>query len=161
MRSPNIYTLSFLLILGSCNIKTVVNDIPLLEGTWVIEKDIKRNIINKETGTYTYPNLKTRYTLKKGKFNGPFQIIGEKNDTLFYCTYKDNLPVGEYILKEPDSNDKIFHRRSIPVKPKLEYGYGCGFFNQNHKKDGVWSEGGTIIMYNNGEIVSSNIFYKK
>lgn len=161
MRSLNIYNFSILLILGSCSLKTIVNETPISGGTWIIEKDIKSNIIHKNTGTYVYPNLKTHYTLKNGKFNGPFQIMGEKNDTLFYCTYKNNLPVGKYILKEPDNNDKIFHNRSIPVKPKLEYGYGTGFFNRNHNKEGIWIEGGETVMYNNGKIISSNILHKK
>lgn len=93
--------------------------------------------------------------MKRGKFNGIFEIFGEKNDTLFYCTYNNNLPVGRYVLTEWDHNDKLFNSRSIPVKPKLEYGIGSGTFNKEHKKDGVWNETGNILIYKNGEIIDT------
>jgi len=155
MSNIKILIVLILVIFQSCTIKTIVNEIPLSGGTWVIESDIRKNRTDGKTGTYIYPNLKTQYTMKRGKFNGVFEILGEKNDTLFYCTYQNNLPVGRYVFKEMGNNDKLFNNRSIPVKPKLEYGFGFGFFNNEHKKDGVWNEWGNIFRYKNGEIIDT------
>lgn len=155
MTCLRIYIIIIFSILTSCSSKTIVNNSPISEGSWVIERDIRKNRAYEKTGTFIYPNLKTRYTMKRGKFNGVFEIFGEKNDTLFYCTYTNNLPVGRYVLKEWDNNDKLLNSRSIPIKPKLEYGIGSGVFNKEHKKDGVWNEIGGVFIYKNGDITDT------
>lgn len=156
MKSLSTYKLFILLIFGSCANKIIISKAPTLGGTWTVENDIKKNISSKKTGTYRYPNLGTEYTLKNGKFNGAFKIISKNSDTIFYSNYKNNLPIGKYLSKRLDYNEKVINHRSVPVRPKLDYGIGSGKFNQDHKKDGIWDEDGKTIIYKDGNIISSN-----
>lgn len=142
-----------LLVFTSCTSKTIVRDAPMLNGTWFIERDIQKNISTKKTGTFQYPNLGTEYKLRKGKFNGVFKIIVNNNDTVFYCNFDNNLPVGKYILKS--LNDYPRHHRTIPRHPNLYYGIGEGTFNKEHKKEGLWKLGySREEFYKNGEVLS-------
>ena len=156
MKNSIIYSCLVLFTTCSCTIKTFINnDISLdYKGNLAlkIEKEIKKNIIDKKTGKYLYPNIGVEYTLKRGKFNGPFIIMDEK-DTIFYCKYKNNMPVGKYIQKRFKYNKEIFYFKTIPVKPKLNYGIGYGNFNKNHEKDGIWNEDGQTFIYEDGEII--------
>lgn len=148
MKNLTIFSLILFLILVNCNPNVIISNIPMDNGTWKIERDMKENLVYERTGTFVYPNLGTEYTLRKGKFNGVFKIFNKK-DTLFYCVYIDNLPIGRYV-KNIGDNQKRKHYRTIPVKPHLDYGEGSGFFNKNHLKDGTWNEDGIIIYYKNG-----------
>lgn len=148
MKNLTIFSLGSLLLLANCSPKAIISNIPVDNGTWKIEREMKKNKIYEKTGTFIYPNLGTEYTLKKGKFNGAFKIF-DKNDTLFYCVYKDNLPIGRYV-KKMDDNQRRRHYRTIPVKPHLDYGEGSGFFTNSHKKDGNWTEDGINVYYRNG-----------
>lgn len=155
MKNSIIYSFFVLFITYGCTVKTYVNEdirIGYKGGSLAskIESEIKKNIIYKRSGKFVYPNMDIEYTLKRGKFNGPF-IIMDVNDTIFYCIYKNNLPIGRYIRKRLEYNKDIFYFKTIPVKPKLNYGIGSGFFNQNNKKDGIWDEDGIKIIYKNGE----------
>ena len=55
-----------------------------------------------------------------------------------YLLYNENPA----LLEKLDMENDIFYFKTIPVKPKLNYGIGSGFFNQNNKKDGIWDEDG-------------------
>lgn len=148
MKNSIIYSFFVLFITYNCTVKTYVNEdirIGYKGGSLAskIESEIKKNIIYKKSGKYVYPNMGIEYTLKRGKFNGPFIIIDKidtinSNDTIFYCTYKNNLPIGRYFKKRLEYNKDIFYFKTIPVKPKLNYGVGSGYFNRNHQKDGIW-----------------------
>ncbi|WP_143883928.1 hypothetical protein [Chryseobacterium binzhouense] len=88
----------------------------------------------------------TKFSLKKGKFNGTFQIIDiDKNDTIFYCNYIDNLPVGRYIKNFYYPNNYT-HFRTLPLEPKIDFEDGKGFFNDQHQKEGVWIEFGYCTL---------------
>lgn len=77
--------------------------------------------------------------MKRGTFNGVFKIIDiDKNGTIFYCNYVDNLPVGRYV-KNFYHRNKYRHFRILPLKPKIDFNDGKGY-NQ-HQKEGVWIEG--------------------
>lgn len=148
----NLNTYSFILIcifLYSCEVKTFINNATSKnDGTRTIENELRKNIKNKKTGIYIYPDLGTKISLKKGKINGVFQIIYKK-DTLFYCKYIDDLPTGLYI-KNFYYPQNYIHFRTLPLKPKIDYGDGSGFFNSQHKKEGFWKEKDQEGYYKNG-----------
>jgi hypothetical protein len=143
MKSLNIYKIFLISIIctfSGCKTKTYINEkvTPDNDGTRTIELDLKKLIEEKRTGIYIYPNLGTTISLKKGKFNGVFQII-DKKDTIFYCNYIDNLPVGQYI-KNFHHQYIYRHYRTLPLKPKIDFNNGKGFFNNQHQKEGFWLE---------------------
>ncbi len=142
----NIFKIFFFCIIytfSGCKTKTYIDEKISVNngGTQVIEWELRKNIKEKRTGIYIYPNLGTKFSLKKGKFNGTFQIIDktDKIDTVFYCNYIDNLPIGQYI-KKFHYRYIYRHYRTLPLKPKIDYGDGSGFFNNKHQKEGFWIE---------------------
>jgi hypothetical protein len=145
MKNLNIYKIFLLFIVytfSGCKTNIYINEKVTSnnEGTRAIEWDLRKNIREKKTGIYIYPNLGTKFSLKKGKFNGTFQIIDiDKNDTIFYCNYIDNLPIGRYV-KNFYYRYIYRHYRTLPLKPKIDYEDGKGFFNNQHQKEGVWVE---------------------
>ncbi|KMQ58540.1 hypothetical protein ACM39_18580 [Chryseobacterium sp. FH2] len=142
MKNLNIYKIVFFFVIYGCKTHTYTNEKvnPNNDGTRTIEWDLKKNLKEKKTGIYLYPNLGTKFSLKKGKFNGTFQIIDiDKNDTIFYCNYVDNLPIGRYV-KNFYHRYKYRHFRTLPLKPNIDFGDGKGFFNNQHQKEGIWIE---------------------
>ena len=137
--SKKIVIILFFLCL-SCNKKVIINDNiqQIYYGTRIIEYELKKNMTEKKSGTYIYPKLGTKISLKKGKLYGVFQII-ENKDTLYFCNFINNQPVGKYIKK---FNTQTAHRhfRTLPLKPNIDYGEGYGTFTLDHNKNGLWFE---------------------
>jgi len=98
--------------LVSCGIKSYTRDTDKI-GLFLY--DLQYSILYKKTGVYNYPNIKCRYSLRKGNFNGilllsyaPRELddnlnsyIGEK-DTLFYANFENNTLKEGYIVNKPD-----------------------------------------------------------
>lgn len=135
----------FFIIIGfvftGCKTRTYINEKVNQDndGTRAIEWDLIKNIREKKTGIYIYPYLGTTISLKKGKINGVFQII-ENKDTIFYCNYVNNFPVGRYVKQYKNNRQRYKHGRTLPLKFKIDYEEGLGYFNQKHQKEGFWIE---------------------
>lgn len=144
MKNLSIFKILFVIIgfiFTGCKPKIYINEKANQDndGTRVIEQDLIKNIREKKTGIYIYPYLGTKISLKKGKFNDVFQII-ENKDTVFYCNYVNNFPVGRYVRQYKNDRYRYKHRRTLPLKPEIDYKEGMGFFNQKHQKEGIWIE---------------------
>ena len=71
-------------------------------------------------------------------YNGEMKVMDEK-DTLYYCVYLNNKPVGKYINIIYQEKGSMY-LRVLPVKPKIDVGYGRGTFNTEHQKEGIWKD---------------------
>ncbi|GAA3784565.1 hypothetical protein GCM10022423_47470 [Flavobacterium ginsengiterrae] len=124
----------------NCQIKKNTNyNYAGYSGIRQIESDLKKALKDKKTAIYNYPNLGTSFFLKKGKINGVFEII-INNDTIYYCNFKNNKPCGYYVFKTIHPKNINYYNRILPLKPNIDFGFGSGFFNSQHEKDGFWRE---------------------
>lgn len=131
-----IYFTVIFLLSCSCKNKIFINE---NNNVYYIEAEIRKNIIKKKTGVYIYPKKGMRFSVKNGTFNGIFEIIKDKQDTIFFCKFENGYPIGRYIYHFKTANDKYMYYRIIPIEFK-DYEKGKGYFNKEHNKDGVWEE---------------------
>lgn len=138
--SKYLYLAIIFLLLNSCKTKTFVNEKfnSQNDGTRQIESELKKNMLEKKTGIFIYPKLGTKISLKQGQLNGIFEIIDGK-DTLYYCNFINNKPIGMY-MKNFNYQYINRHYRTLPLTPNIDFGDGVGFFNNQNQKEGAWTE---------------------
>ncbi len=159
MMNSNIYKIicCFLLaFLTSCKPKVYVNEKYSYDDIRKLQRELPNYFREKRTGKYIYTKLGTTINLKKGMYNGEMSIISNK-DTLFYCEYLNNKPIGKYIHKMSYAGLDRYYREILPLKPKIDVDFGGGMFNAEHQKEGLWfnheGSGSYIKGLKNGEWV--------
>ncbi len=138
--NSNIFKIFFciLFIVASCRPKVYINEKYNLGNVNELQQELRKYFHEKKTGKYIYPKLGATINLKKGMYNGEMSIIIEK-DTLYYCVYQNNKPVRKYINVIYQEKGSMY-LRVLPVKPKIDVGYGRGIFNIEHQKEGFWKD---------------------
>ena len=97
--NSNIYRCKFLFIffvcvtLLSCGEKIIYDK---FLNVLKIQENVDNKIKKKETGIFSYPKFGFSFSLKKGKFNGPFKIITQNNDTILYINFVNDKINGYY-----------------------------------------------------------------
>jgi hypothetical protein len=152
--------LCFLIIVMSCKPIIYINEKYSYDDIRKLEKELPNYFREKRTGKFLYPKLGTTINLKKGFYNGEMSIIVEK-DTLFYCVYQNNKPIGKYVNVIYFGNGKgVEYLRILPLKPKIDVDFGGGMFNAEHQKEGLWfnreGSGNYIKGLKNGEWIVIN-----
>lgn len=146
-----IFTILFfsLCLFCSCSIKQYVNE---TEDTQDFLSDLNDAITKRKSGVYMYPNLKSKFTLKKGNFEGEFVYRHKNfNDTLFYAFFEKNVPKGYFINMTYKLNSqywRLLHneldrRVSIYIsgnKQSISELQGKGILNENLQKEGFWQD---------------------
>lgn len=149
--SSTIFKIFLLLCLFcSCGMKQYVNT---TNETEMFFEDLRMAINKRKSGVYIYPNLDSKFTMKKGNFDG--ELVYKYKyfpDTLFYALFEKNKPKGYFInmtyklaRKRPDYF-RYFHNeldRKIIVdilgeKKIIEKLEGKGMLNENNQKEGFW-----------------------
>lgn len=138
MMNSNIFKTILLILLISCKSHHIENRYEDNRNSInYITRDFQYLKIGEKSGVYTYPKINLIFTLKKGKLHGMMSLIKE-NDTLYFCRYNENQPVGKYInklyLEKYNSYKQILTLSPVNVID------GEGFYNNNHKKEGFWKE---------------------
>jgi len=142
--------LCILIVATACKPKNFINENYNLSDVNKLQRELSKHFYEKKTGKYIYTKLGTTINLKKGKYNGEMSIIVKK-DTLFYCVYQNNKPVGKYInIIYYGTGRGAEYLRILPINPKIDVGFGRGIFNQEHQKDGYWIDSNGSGNYTNG-----------
>ena len=139
--NSNIFKTFFclLIIVMSCKPKVYINEKYSYDDIRKLQRELPNYFREKRTGKFLYPKLGTTINLKKGLYNGEMSIICNK-DTLFYCEYLNNKPIGKYIHKMSYVGLDTYYREILPLKPKIDVGFGDGMFNEEHQKEGFWND---------------------
>lgn len=138
MMNSNIFKIIILFFFISCKSYHVENRYEdNRDGINYITKDFQYLKIGKKSGIYIYPKLNFMYTLKKGKLDGEMSFIKQK-DTLYFCHYDNNKPVGKYINRLYLEKNSTY-RLIMTMNPAIIID-GEGVFNTNHSKEGYWKE---------------------
>ncbi|WP_172915911.1 toxin-antitoxin system YwqK family antitoxin [Capnocytophaga canimorsus] len=149
--NSTIFKIFFLLCLFcSCRVKQYVNT---TEKTDEFINDLRVAINRRKSGVYIYPNLESKFTMKKGNFEG--ELIYKHKcfpDTLFYAFFEKNKPKGYFINmtyklahKRPDYfryfHNELDRRITIEIlgeKKTINKLEGKGKLNENIQKEGFW-----------------------
>lgn len=146
--NSNIFKIIILCLCISCKSRHVENRYEdNRDGINGITRDFQYFKKGKKSGVYIYTKLNFRYTLKKGKLNGEMSLIKQK-DTLYFCYYNKNKPIGKYINKLYLEKNTIY-RLIMTMSPAIIID-GEGIFNTNHQKEGHWQENENNGYYKNG-----------
>jgi hypothetical protein len=148
MMNSNIFkTLLFTILFISCKSRIIENRYDNTYGDLQeMSKNVRRIMYSKKTGVFTYPKVGYVLSLKTGKLDGEMSLI-HKQDTIYYCIYKNNKPIGKYINNIHDSTHsygysyEMYYYSLITIDSAL-YLPGKGFYNKSHQKDGFWDESG-------------------
>lgn len=142
--NSNIYRCKFLFIffvcvtLLSCGEKVIYDK---LLNVLKIQENVDNKIKKKETGIFSYPKFGFSFSLKKGKFNGPFKIITQNNDTILYINFVNDKINGYYQFI--DYRQKIMYPYNFIFTTKynkfIKF-YGKGYVSSEEKKEGYWIE---------------------
>lgn len=138
MTNSNIFKIVILLLFISCKSQQIENRYDdNQDGINYLTKDFQYFKTGQKSGIYTYPKLNFRYSLKKGKLDGEMSLIKHK-DTLYFCCYDKNKPIGKYINKLYLEKYTTY-RLIMTMNPAIIID-GEGVFNANHEKEGFWQQ---------------------
>jgi hypothetical protein len=136
--------LIFVLFFTSCKSKIIENKYDNEYGDLAeMSTAVKRIVSQSKTGIFIFPKVGYVLSLKKGRLDGEMSLIC-KQDTLYYCIYKNNKPTGKYMnhishYYPYGYNYNMYYNNLINIRSSLT-DPGIGFYNKNNKKEGFWDE---------------------